>query len=340
MQQRTSINWFFHYFLAYACTFIVTLVQAQVIEVSSVGITVSDIDRSQKFFPDVLYFEHVSEVEVYGPEHDRLLGVFGVRMRIVTMRLGQELIELTEYLTPQGKPIPQDSRSNDLWFQHIAIVVSNMDKAYLHLRKHHVQHVSTAPQTLPEWNEAAAGIKAFYFRDPDGHNMEIIFYPPGKGNPKWQKEKIKLFLGIDHTAIAISNTHNSLKFYRDLLGLKVAGESMNYGQEQALLNNVFGARLQITGLQASGGGPGVEFLEYLSPNDGRPYPLNARPNDLIHWHITCVVQNLDGMIQSLRALDYRFISSDAVEITENALGFKRGILIRGPDGHAIRLIGD
>ena len=42
-----------------------------------------------------------------------------------------------------------------------------------------------------------------------------------------------------------------MRFYRDALGLRVAGESTNYGPEQERLNNVFGARLQITGLRAA-----------------------------------------------------------------------------------------
>jgi catechol 2,3-dioxygenase-like lactoylglutathione lyase family enzyme len=57
------------------------------------------------------------------------------------------------------------------------------------------------------------------------------------------------FWGIDHTAIAVSNTQTSLQFYQVLLGLRLAGESENYGTEQEHLNNVFGARLHISGLR-------------------------------------------------------------------------------------------
>ena len=80
----------------------------------------------------------------------------------------------------------------------------------------------------------------------------------------------------------ISDTDASLRFYRDVLGLKVVGESENYGPEQERLNNVFGARLRITSLRAASG-PGVEFLEYLAPGDGRPYPSGGegqRPHPL------------------------------------------------------------
>src|ERR1051326_274580 len=193
----------------------------------SIGITVSDMDRSVDFFSKVLSFEKVSDSEIVGPEYEHLQGLFGMRARVVRMKLGDESIELTEYLTPKGRPIPIDSRSNDRWFQHIAIIVSDMDKAYQWLRQNKVEHASTGPQTLPEWNKNAGGIKAFYFEDPDQHALEILWFPSGKGDPKWHRETQKLFLGIDHTAIVISDTEASLRFYRDTLGLKQVGESEN-----------------------------------------------------------------------------------------------------------------
>ena len=307
------------------------------IEVDSVSIPVSDMDRAVEFYTHVLSFQSVSDVEVWGTEYEKLKGVFGVRMRIVKMRLGDEKIELIEYLTPKGKPIPIDSRSHDRWFQHIAIVVNDMDRAYQQLRRDKVQHASTAPQRLPDWNKAAAGIRAFYFKDPDGHNLEIIYFPVGKGNPKWQKPSNQLFLGIDHTAIVVSNTARSLGFYRDLLGLRLAGESINYGTEQAHLNNVEGAKLHISGLQAASG-LGVEFLEYLQPKDGRPYPADARANDLLSWQTTFRVKNIRAIASLLKTHSIVHISPEVVTLPNQSLGFQKGILVRDPDGHLIRLI--
>jgi len=117
--------------------------------VDSIAITVSDMDRSVAFYSEVLTFEKVSDVEVWGSDYERLQGVFGLRMRVVRMRLGEEHIELVQYLAPRGRPIPVDSRSNDRWFQHIAIIVSDMERAYEVLREHKVEHASTGPQRLP-----------------------------------------------------------------------------------------------------------------------------------------------------------------------------------------------
>ena len=305
--------------------------------IDAVGITVSDVDRSVEFFSKVLSFEKVSEIEVAGSEYERLQGLFGVRMRIARMRLGDEFIDLTEYLTPKGRPMPVDSRSNDQWFQHIAIVVSDMDRAYQQLRAHKVQHTSTGPQRIPDWNKAAAGIKAFYFKGPDGHNLELIHFPSGKGNPKWQQANGRLFLGIDHTAIAVSDTARSLDFYRDILGMKLAGESENYGTEQEHLNNVFGSRVRISGLKAPAG-LGIEFLDYLTPRDGRPTPPDTRANDLWHWQTAIRVGRADAAAEKLSSARVRFVSPGVATIADRALGIAKGFIVRDPDGHGLQLI--
>ena len=310
--------------------------QSPQVTVKSVGMTVSDMDRSVAFYSE-LAFQKVSDVEVLGEQYEHLEGVFGARMRIVRMQLGNEYLDLTEYLTPRGRPIPADSRSNDLWFQHIAIVVRNMDQAFEKLRTLKVQFVSTGPQTLPPSIKAAAGIKAFYFRDPDQHNLEIIYFPPGKGDPRWQEKTDNLFLGIDHTAIGIANTESSLRFYRDVLGLRKAGESENFGTEQEHLNQVFGAHLQITGMRAASG-PGIEFLEYLTPRDGRPRPVDSKANDLLHWQTTVVASDVDALASKLREAHVRFVSSSVVVMTKEKAGFSKGALVSDPDGHDLLLI--
>ncbi len=71
--------------------------------VESVGFTVSDMDKALDFYTKVLPFEKVSDVETFGTEFEHLSGVFGARVRIVRLKLGNEVLELTEYFTPQGR---------------------------------------------------------------------------------------------------------------------------------------------------------------------------------------------------------------------------------------------
>jgi len=304
-------------------------------KVGCVGLTVSDVDRSAEFYARVLGFEKIADVEQAGDPLEQLQGVFGVRLRTARMQLGRECLDLTEYLAPRGRPPPADARSNDRYFQHAAIVISDMDRASAALRAARVEHASTGPQRLPDWNPNAAGIRAFYFRDPDRHVLEVIQFPRGKGDRRWQATD-RLFLGIDHTAIVVGDTDASLRFYRDTLGLRVAGTSENWGTEQEHLNNVFGARLRITTLRGTSG-PGVELLEYLAPRDGRPMPADERANDLIHWQTTLFTGDLGGAAAALRGLHAAFVSPGAVALSDVRLGYGRALLARDPDGHVLQL---
>ena len=210
-----------------------------------------------------------------------------------------------------------------------------MAKAYARLREHRVRHASTGPQRLPDWNPNAGGIEAFYFKDPDGHPLEVLAFPPGKGAAKWQA-KNRLFLGLDHTAIVVSDTGVSTRFYSELLGMRKAGESENYGTEQEHLNNVFGARLRITAMRAAAG-PGVEFLQYLTPSTGRPAGDTA-PNDLVAVTTVLVSSDVDKDAAALSAAGYGWVSPGPVGMDDRGAGFKRSATLTDPDGHHVRLV--
>lgn len=312
---------------------------SQVKKVDAIGIIVSDMDRSEKFYSEVLQFKKISDQELQGENWEKLFGVFGIRFRVVRMALGEEVIDLVDYLTAGGRRIPDDARSNDLFFQHIAIVVSDMDSAYKILRRFGVQHVSTGPQTLPASIPAAAGIKAFYFHDPDHHNLEIIYFPKGKGQDKWQKPGGKIFLGIDHTAIGVSSTDKSHQFYQHLLGIERKGDSWNKGIEQEHLNNVEGASLHITGYR-SAAGPGIEFLEYIKPGPGKKYPADTRSDDLWSWHTSLHVENAEKLFQQLKSprSPYRVVSKELVVIKRDGKPVQKSFLARDPDGHALLFV--
>ena len=261
-----------------------------------------------------------------------------LRMRTARLRLGEEFIELTEYLAPEGTARARRIRmANDRWFQHIAIIVSDMDRAYQRLRSNKVAHASTGPQRLAGLEQERRRHTGVLFSGsgwalPGGSRV-----PRRQGkSPSGIVDRTSLFLGIDHTAIVISDTEPSLRFYRDVLGLEVAGESENYGSEQERLNNVFGARLQITSLRAAAG-PGIEFLEYLAPRDGRPYPPGEKANDLIHWQTKILGGSAAEAEMELRKARSAF-DFDRRGALPASGGYRKSIVVRDPDGHAVQIV--
>ncbi|MBW4597990.1 MAG: VOC family protein, partial [Brasilonema angustatum HA4187-MV1] len=260
--------------------------------IRAIGLTVTDSDRSLNFYTQALGFKVVSDITVAGQNYSELEDVETATIRIITLKLGDELIELMEYLNVEGKLIPSDSQSNDLWFQHFAITVSNMDRAYAHLRSFPIKPISVEPQTIPPDNEASAGVRAFKFKDPDGHNLELIWFPADKGQDKWHQDTENLFLGIDHSAITISKTDQSLKFYRDTLGMQIDGGSLNQGETQAHLDGLPQAEVRVTPLRPIQGGLGIEMLDYIVPGNGRPMPSDWKSSDTAHIQLELVVNDI------------------------------------------------
>jgi len=333
---RVRIDTLMLWLLATALALVASAAFAGAREIRGFALTVSDLDRAVAFYEQALGFTKVGERTVAGPDHDALTGIFGTRVRMARLQLGDEFVELEQYVAAAGQPIPLDSRSNDLWFQHFAVVVSDMEKAYEHVRGFGVQSISSAPQTIPASNRAAAGIKAYKFKDPDGHPLELLYFPADKGRVKWQ-DKRRLFLGIDHSAITVADTQRSTGFWRDLVGLAMAGGSLNSGATQEQLDNAFGAVVRITGLKPERAtSPGLEFLQYLTPSGGRPAPIGLRANDLVATRTVVEVDDLAALADKLQAQKVSFISPQPVSVS--GMPWRKGLMVRDPDGHPVLLV--
>jgi catechol 2,3-dioxygenase-like lactoylglutathione lyase family enzyme len=232
---------------------------------------VSDLVRAEAFYAR-MGFRRVEAAAV--SKAAELLGLLDVTE--VVLRLGAQEIALVQ-CNPPGPAYPSTSHSNDLWFQHLAIVVSDIERAVRALGP--VEAISIdGLQVLPP---SSGGVAAFKFRDPDGHPLELIHFPPGQGRAVWQVGGEGLFLGIDHSALAIGSGRRSLGFYRRL-GFRVVARSFNHGAAQSRLDGLPGAAVHVSGLRIPGAdGPGLELLRYMPP--GRPRPHTAANAMLTDW---------------------------------------------------------
>jgi hypothetical protein len=98
-----------------------------------------------------------------------------------------------------------------------------------------------------------------------------------------------------------------------------------------------GAHLRITALRAQRG-PGIEFLEYLTPAGGRPLPADTQAADVWYWQINLCASQPAAFEISLKDSRWQLISG-ATELPQAELGWHSGLITRDPDGHA-SLIGE
>lgn len=299
------------------------------------GITylVPDLQKAVNFFCNCLNCKEVWRTDQLGDIFSKLYQLPDAKMTLVNLSFHQETIYVVCFDSTHIKEYPFGISGNDLVFQHIAIVVSDMDRALEKLKKHRIENISSQPQTIPEWNEAAAGIQAFYFRSPTGYPMELISFPKGKGQGRWQ-EKTDLFLGIDHTAITVSDTAHSLAFYQDILGLKVVGETVNSGKTQEKLSGVEGARVKITTLHSqSQEGIGLEFLHYLSPEIKKSSFEQIAEHEQLRIHLVLEVENFNEVKKVLDSK--QILAEGTIEFDQKT---HKTVVIEDPDHHRILLI--
>ena len=280
------------------------------VRILRVSRVVADLDLAERFYCEGLGFSRVGA----GPGEPglaELLGVPGATIQQVVLCLGSEEVALVRFDFP-GPAYPADSRSNDGWFQHLAIVAGDLDEAFRRVSTQAPQPISTdGPVVLPPRN---GGVSAFKFRDPDGHPLELIHFPPGTGRTKWQRPGAGAF-GIDHSAIAAADSTRSIRFYRRL-GFRVSERSWNYGTAQERLDGLPGAQAHVTGLRfPDSDGPGLEVLAYVPPGRVAPdAPANAAVTD---W-VTLLCPNLRRGVR--------------------LEGGSLAALVRDPDGHRIVLV--
>ncbi len=264
------------------------------VRVRRISRVVADLDRAEGFYRDALGFRPAGR----GRADLSAFGAGAPRADEAVMRLGGQEIALVRFTRP-GRRYPKASRSNDLWFQHLAIVVDDMDAAHARLgRVPGWQPISAdGPEQLPPEN---GGVRAFKFRDPDGHPLELLWFPPGQGRAVWHGTGGEGPLGIDHSALAVASTRRSLRFYR-ALGFRADGRALNHGPAQSRLDGLPRARLDVTPLRPmSDEGPGLELLGYRPP--GRAMGA-TRLNDLVTDWVTLEVEALPRHLRVLRDPD-------------------------------------
>ncbi len=136
------------------------------------------------------------------------------------------------------------------------------------------------------------------------------------------------FLGVDHTAIAISDTAVSAGFFTSVFGFSIGTRTENRGPEQDALDNVDDVQVSVTQMAPDLRAPRLELLHY-HVGTRRPIPLDTVSNDITATHCVIKVGSLDAAAVALARHGIP-LSDDDLMILRGGI---RAVLISGPDGH-------
>ncbi len=192
---------------------------------------------------------------------------FGAALSGRTLRIGEAQIEIAAAVNPA----PQNFASNETGFQHFALVVAEIGRAYDLLRQTPGwRPISLAgPEQLPQ---SSGGAAAFKFRDPEGHPLELLQFAKDAVPPFWRDSFAaaprRVFHGVDHTGLAARDADAAAGFWQGL-GFVCVRRGLNRGPEQARLDGFDGvsdAEVEIVSLAAPDDSrPGVELLACRRP---------------------------------------------------------------------------
>ncbi|GIW41616.1 MAG: glyoxalase [Candidatus Binatia bacterium] len=153
-----------------------------IVRVSHVGICVSDLERSLRFYRDLLGFRYRSELRVSGEPSDTLLRLRGVSLHAVYLERDGTRIELLHYESPGHVGEPEPRPMNRLGLTHLSLRVNDLARTLESLR---AEGVRILDETLVDIPAARAG--AVFVTDPDGTLVELVQSPgdpdklPGEG---------------------------------------------------------------------------------------------------------------------------------------------------------------
>lgn len=195
----------------------------------------------------------ISDPHPISADEMAMLGIAGAGTRW-PMQLGGTIVELDCYDQP-GSPYPDDADAASICFQHLALVTDDVAAAWSRALSAGAVPISdTGPVTLPP---SSGGVTAVKFRDPEGHPLELLSFPD-PGAKGWRGTGM---LGIDHSAIVVSDRTASEAFYT-AHGLTCSDATLNHGQEQAALDGLHDPVIDVVPMMPQQAPPHVELLHY------------------------------------------------------------------------------
>ena len=147
----------------------------QVQRLTHVGICVSDLERSLRFYRDVLGCVEVGRFETEGAAADTLNGLEGVKVRAVYLERDGWRLELIDFQAPGWVGPTHPRPMNQLGLTHLSFRVADLDAICSQ-----IEAAGGGPLPETRIGPADSPVRVMMAHDPDGMRLELI---QGPGDP-------------------------------------------------------------------------------------------------------------------------------------------------------------
>jgi catechol 2,3-dioxygenase-like lactoylglutathione lyase family enzyme len=139
--------------------------------------------------------------------------------------------------------------------------------------------------------------------------------------------------GFFHAGITVRDMDDSLRFYRDVLGLETHFDTVLDGPYLPVVLALDVTTIRAVYLVIPGGG----FVELLEYRDLERMSAASRPCDYGAGHLCFYVEGIDDVVARAHAAGFRTRSDGPVDITAGPNAGARSVYLLDPDGYPVEL---
>jgi catechol 2,3-dioxygenase-like lactoylglutathione lyase family enzyme len=298
--------------------------------IERIVVSVKDMNESLSFYRDWVGMQVVGDQNLDQIAIKQLWDLpEGTKARAVFLKNEEQptLLELIEFQPNSGRAITEGAKPWDYGIYDIAFQVKDLDKTHKDLVAKGFSFVSPPIFYSPGW--VPFDVKETILIGPNEMpiaHIEILSSP----KPELKADYGKL---VDSAQIA-ENMDDVIRFYRDILGLKLEGD---YNLPQGLVDEVLtlppGTDARIAFFNKEGSNtPVVEFLTYSLK--GKSLAPVAKPPNIGIFMISFETADLSGLIDKLTSEKVAIISGP-VEMELAPHGKIKSIIAEGPNGSMV-----
>jgi catechol 2,3-dioxygenase-like lactoylglutathione lyase family enzyme len=152
-------------------------------DVMHFSFTVSDIERSVRWYTEVLGLELVHRQRQENAYTQKLVGIDGAVLEVAQLKIpgldpaySTHMLELIEYIAARGEQ-PESLPTNQVGVAHLALLVTDIHDQYERMRAAGVQFRNPPVEITAGTNR---GGWACYLSDPDGCTIELLQFDPDR----------------------------------------------------------------------------------------------------------------------------------------------------------------
>lgn len=149
-----------------------------ILRLTHIGICVADMERSLRFYRDLLGFNYLSRLDVEGEPSNTLLELPDVKLRAEYLERDGTRIELLHYASPGAQGDGSTPPMNRLGLTHLSLRVENLEQLLKELAGAGVRVLESTNVYNPHFQAGA-----IFITDPDGTRIELVAAPGDPTRP-------------------------------------------------------------------------------------------------------------------------------------------------------------